>query len=270
MLDREYLIRVDNIEEPAKTLKAIAQLSDLIAPRRKMPWVFVTTDPGMGPSYYLDFFKALRVRGIGHPVMQFYDSDTLKEKHPSMRNTKRKFDSFFKGKERILDFVDGVECWNEINLPTNPENSAELAAWIGGAVKGLGLRSFGCWYLTAQEPKSLYDWMDKNPLSCDVALLSHYSNWNGYPESWDMVFGEVARRVPGVQELGIAEYGPEPHEPTAPEVLAQMRNHELLVVNHSLYKGYGGYWDFVRDCARGPHLEILEACWEPVTIVKEA
>lgn len=246
---RLYLLTYEVV---ADYTAAAARLSRL--PHRVMLRVPIQWNEEQGrmddPGDYAAAFAALSE--AADIMIEFVDSDAMKHLSP---------DSFEHHVRECLSVL-GPHCkvgeaGNEVNGDWLGGHTAEKVRRAIAACTDHGLPAAVTYYLSADDPQQMFDWIGDNPLSSRYALISHYPNTTpGAQVDFKSVFEQFAGNFPADTILGWGEYGTEDADGrnTAPTSEREALIREVEQVSWRRiapaignYAGLGGYWDWGTD-----------------------
>ena len=154
------------------------------------------------------------------------------------------------------------EAGNEINGDwlTNPgetDRTAEKVRLALTACNEARLPTAVTYYLSADEPRQMFDWIHANPLTSNYALISHYKNTSpGFSIDPVAIFEEFGGIFRSPCVVGWGEYGTQNangKNPFGKEdriKMIQFFEHDCwnnISPKVENYVGFGGYWDWAED-----------------------
>jgi hypothetical protein len=247
---RIYLLTCEEVQESYR--EAVERLK--LLPQRVMLRIPIQWDDEKGriddPSDYSDAFKALSA--VADIMIECVDSQHMRHFTPSSYKEHVHHCLHVLGRYCKL-----VEAGNEVNGNWLGSQTAEKVRFALEECQGVKLPAAVTYYLSADEPDQMFEWIDNNPLSSKYALISHYPNTTpDYKIDPKSILSRFARKFSTATTLGWGEYGTEDQNDknNAPmseraALIRQVEQHwwELISPLLSNYAGLGGYWDWGTD-----------------------
>jgi len=202
------------------------------------------------PGDYVEAFESLSE--VADIMIEFADSQAMKHLSPK---------SFERHVRKCLDVLGAhckvAEAGNEVNGDWLGDRTSDKVRRALTACGESGIPAAVTYYLSADEPQQMFDWIDDNPLSSKYALISHYPNTTpGATVDFKSIFEQFAGKFPGDTIVGWGEYGTQDADGnnTAPmserEALiraVEQTNWQRITPAIGNYAGLGGYWDWGTD-----------------------
>ena len=247
---REYLLTCENVSNYGEAVRRLRRLPRRVTLRIPIQW---NDDEGHidDPNDYVNAFRALSA--VADVMIQFADSSAMKHFTP------RSFDHHVKECLSVLgSFCKSAEAGNEVNGNWLGDRTAEKVQRALTACSHTNLHTVVTYYLSADQPRQMFDWIARHPLRSNYALISHYPNTTPDSSADPLnVFAEFSRAFPN-STVGWGEYGTEDADDNNTASmderarlvrLVEREWWELIAPRVGNYAGLGGYWDWATDSA---------------------
>lgn len=245
---RKYLLTCETIGNYKAAAERLGAL-----PKRMMLRVPIQWDDQKGqvedPRAYADAFDALSQ--VADLMIEFVDSSAMK--HFSARSYERHVNDCL---DALGRFCKAAEAGNEVNGNWLGRNTASKVRRALAACEKRGITTAVTYYLSADDPGQMFEWIRKNPLRSDYALISYYPNTTpGSQIDPGEIYSKFAEAFHGLP-VGWGEYGTQDADgkntAPLPDRAALVRKiekeyWELLAPAFANYAGFGGYWDWETD-----------------------
>lgn len=257
---QDYLMRlitIDRVDELDKTIASIKALPCKVALR-------LVFDEGTRPMDYLEACEEL-FQVSPFIIGQIADSSTLEQY--SVKQMTKRTNEFL----RLLSpYLKGIEIANEINGDWCGPRAYELAKSCSKACDAYEASQFVTYFYDMDDTEQMWKWIAKHPLASPFQLVSLYPNSGSQKQ--DISVWSILRKLSLIfpkSSVGIGEYGAEDtngdDKATTQEKIALIHQMEARPQACPSDDGFGGYWDWVTDVARGDGqlLDIFKKVWEP-------
>lgn len=165
---REYLLTCENVSNYGEAVRRLQRLPRRVMLRIPIQW---NDDEGHidDPNDYVNAFRAFSA--VADVMIQFADSSAMKHFTPGS------FDDHVKHCLSVLgSFCKSAESGNEVNGDWLGKRTAEKVQRALTACSHANLPTVVTYYLSADDPRQMFDWIARHPLSSKYALISHYPN----------------------------------------------------------------------------------------------
>jgi hypothetical protein len=246
---RRYLLTcelVENYDIAAKRLKLL--------PHRIMLRIPIQWDEEENqmddPRNYVEAFKTLSE--VSDIMIEFVDSDAMKHLSPDS------FEAHVNNCLRVLKpYCAAAEAGNEVNGDWLGDHTTEKVVRALSACQNAQLPAAVTYYLSADNERQMFEWIDQHPLKSDYALISHYPNTTpGVKIKPIDIFREFAKRFPAPALVGWGEYGTQDGDGNnsagldeRAALIREIEQNDWQMIEPAVanYAGFGGYWDWGTD-----------------------
>lgn len=251
---RIYSLTCETTENYKEAIERLKSLPQKITLRIPIQW---NGEKGKidDPNDYLDVFRD--ISAVSDIMIEFVDSDAMKHFSP---------DSYGRHVGKCLEVLGRYckigEAGNEVNgswltKEGETDTTAEKVRRALTACNDAGLPTAVTYYLSADEPRQMFDWIDANPLTSNYALISYYKNSSpGFSIDPVAIFEEFGAKFRPPYIVGWGEYGTQKANGKNPFgkkeriKMIEFFEHECwnkISPKVDNYAGFGGYWDWAED-----------------------
>jgi hypothetical protein len=250
---RVYLLTCESIQNTRQIVRRLASFPKRVTVRLPIQWDDINQRID-DPADYRDDFEA--ISKVADIMIEFVDSDAMKNFSVDEYEVHVK-----KCLDELGEFCSLAEAGNEVNGNWLANSTDPPSITYDKVKKALSacsghLPAAVTYYLSADDPRQMFEWINRYPLESSHVLISHYPNTT--PDSVIdplSVFTEVSESFP-TSSIGWGEYGTEDadnnnHASTKDrkKMIRFVESDCWSTVSQQLnaYVGGGGYWDWRTD-----------------------